>query len=150
MEKNFKISLSMFDPTTGISIVRIETKIGTFVGTAFLQDEDKENSSQLAGCRLAELKAKREYYEALVKRLNLEARGMKQICDAIDTSIKVTDKNDLRPAAKIAKRNYNKKLQEIKKVKQRIADITNYIKYTIETRDKVIKKLKERTKKDNI
>lgn len=146
MEKNFKISLSMFDPTTGISWVRIETKIGTFVGTAFLQDEDKENTSKFAGCRLAELKAKRKYYIALVKRLNLEARGMKQICDAIDTSIKGTGKNDLIPAAKIAKRNYNKKLYEIKKAKQRIIDITNYIKYSIETRDEILKKIKERTK----
>ena len=114
MEKKFKVNYSLFDPTTGISMTRIETKIGTFVGTAFLQDEDKENTSKLAGCRLAELKAMRNYYITLVKRLKLEARGMKQICDAIDTSIKATDKNDLRPASKIAKRNYNKKLREIK------------------------------------
>lgn len=145
METNIKLSLGEFDPLTGISVSRIETKIGTFVGTAYLQDEDKEHTSKLAGCRLAELKAIRNYYIALVKRLKLEARGMKQICDAIDTSIQATDKNDLRPAAKIAKRNYNKKLREIKMVKQKIVDIVNYIDYSIKTRDEYINKQKGKT-----
>ena len=94
METNIKLSYGNFDSTTGISIVKIETKIGTFIGTAHLQEEDKENPSRFAGCQLAEYKAIRKYYIALVKRLKLEARGMKQICDAIDNSIKVTDKND--------------------------------------------------------
>lgn len=146
MEKKFKVSYSNFDPTTGISVTRIETKIGTFVGTAFLQDEDKENTSKLAGCRLAELKAMRNYYIAFVKRLKLEARGMKQICDAIDTSIKITDKNDLRPAAKIAKRNYNKKLREIKIIEQKITDVKNYIDYSIKVRDEYLKKQKDKIK----
>lgn len=146
MEKKFKVNYSYFDPTTGISVTRIETKIGTFVGTAFLQDEDKENTSKLAGCRLAELKAMRNYYIAFVKRLKLEARGMKQICDAIDTSIKATDKNDLRPAAKIAKRNYNKKLREIKIVEQKIIDVKNYIDYSIKVRDEYLKKQKDKIK----
>ena len=146
MEKKFKVSYSDFDPITGISITRIETKIGTFVGTAFLQDEDKENTSKLAGCRLAELKAMRNYYIALIKRLKLEARGMKQICNAIDTSIKITDKNDLRPAAKIAKRNYNKKLREIKIIEQKIRDVKCYIDYSIEVRDEYLKKQKDKIK----
>ena len=146
METNIKLSLGEFDPTTGISMTKIETKIGTFVGTAFLQDEDKENTSKLAGCRLAELKAMRNYYISLVKRLKLEARGMKQICDAIDTSIKATDKNDLRPAAKIAKRNYNKKLREIKIVEQKITDVKNYIDYSIKVRDEYLKKQKDKNK----
>ena len=94
METNIKLSLGEFDPTTGISMTKIETKIGTFVGTAYLQDKDKNNSSRFFGCQLAEYKAIRKYYIALVKRLKLEARGMKQICDAIDSSIKVTEKND--------------------------------------------------------
>lgn len=145
METNIKLSLGEFDPLTGISVSRIETKIGTFVGTAYLQDEDKEHTSKLAGCRLAELKAIRNYYIALVKRLKLEARGMKQICDAIDTSIQATNKNDLRPAAKIAKRNYNKKLREIEMVKQKIVDIVNYIDYSIKTRDEYINKQKGKT-----
>lgn len=146
MEKKFKVSYSDFDPITGISITRIETKIGTFVGTAFLQDEDKENTSKLAGCRLAELKAMRNYYIALIKRLKLEARGMKQICDAIDTSIKITDKNGLRPAAKIAKRNYNKKLREIKIIEQKIRDVKCHIDYSIEVRDEYLKKQKDKIK----
>lgn len=145
METNIKLSLGEFDPLTGISVSRIETKIGTFVGTAYLQDDDKKHTSKLAGCRLAELKAIRNYYIALVKRLKLEARGMKQICDAIDTSIQATDKNDLRPAAKIAKRNYNKKLREIEMVKQKIVDIVNYIDYSIKTRDEYINKQKGKT-----
>lgn len=145
METNIKLSLGEFDPLTGISVSRIETKIGTFVGTAYLQDEDREHTSKLAGCRLAELKAIRNYYIALVKRLKLEARGMKQICDAIDTSIQATNKNDLRPAAKIAKRNYNKKLREIEMVKQKIVDIVNYIDYSIKTRDEYINKQKGKT-----
>ena len=145
MEKKFNVNYSIFDSTTGISMTRIETKIGTFVGTAFLQDEDKANTSRFAGCRLAELKAIRKYYIALVKRLKLEARGMKQICDAIDTSIKATDKNDLRPAAKIAKRNYNKKLREIMIAEQKIKDIKCYIDYSIQTRDEYIKKQKDKT-----
>ena len=145
MEKKFKVSYSDFDPTTGISMTRIETKIGTFVGTAFLQDKDKENTSRFAGCRLAELKAIRKYYIALIKRLKLEARGMKQICDAIDTSIKVTNNCELVPAAKIAKRNYNKKLCEIKIAKQEIKDIKCYIDYSIKVRDEYIKKQKDKT-----
>lgn len=145
METNIKLSLGEFDSLTGISVSRIETKIGTFVGTAYLQDEDREHTSKLAGCRLAELKAIRNYYIALVKRLKLEARGMKQICDAIDTSIQATDKSDLRPAAKIAKRNYNKKLREIEMVKQKIVDIVNYIDYSIKTRDEYINKQKGKT-----
>lgn len=146
MENKFKVSYSDFDPTTGISVTRIETKIGTFVGTAFLQDEDKENTSKLAGCRLAELKAIRNYYAALIKRLKLEARGMKQICDAIDTSIKVTNNHELNCAIKIAKRNYNKKLNEIKIIKQKIIDIKNYIDYSIKTRDEYLKKQKDKIK----
>ena len=146
METNLKLSLGEFNSLTGISVSRIETKIGTFVGTAYLQDEDREHTSKLAGCRLAELKATRNYYIALIKRLKLEARGMKQICDAIDTSIKATGKDDLRPAAKIAKRNYNKKLREIEMVKQKIVDIVNYIDYSIKTRDEYLNKQKDKTK----
>lgn len=146
MEKKFKVNYSNFDPTTGISITRIETKIGAFVGTTLLKNEDKENTSKLTGCRLAELKAMRNYYTALVKRLKLEARGMKQICDAIDTSIKATDKNDLLPAAKIAKRNYNKKLNEIKAIEQKIKDVKEYIDYSIKVRDEYIKKQKDKNK----
>lgn len=146
MEKKFKISYSDFDPTTGISMTRIETKIGTFVGTAFLQDEDKENPSKLAGCRLAELKAMRDYYIALIKRLKLEARGMKQICDAIDTSIKVTNNHELDCAIKIAKRNYNKKLREIKIIEQKIRDVKCYIDYSIKVRDEYLKKQKDKIK----
>lgn len=138
METNIKLSYGNFDSTTGISTVRIETKIGTFVGTAYLQEEDKDNPSRFAGCQLAEYKAIRKYYIALVKRLKLEARGMKQICDAIDNSIKVTDKNDLRPAAKIAKRNYNKKLCEITKLENYIKGIGNTMSALIEERDKNI------------
>ena len=146
MEKKFKVNYSFFDPTTGISVTRIETKIGTFVGTAYLQDKDKNNSSRFFGCQLAEYKAIRKYYIALVKRLKLEARGMKQICDAIDSSIKVTDKNDLQPAAKIAKRNYNKKLREIKIIEQKITDVKNYIDYSIKVRDEYLKKQKDKIK----
>ena len=138
METNIKLSYGNFDSTTGISTVRIETKIGTFVGTAYLQEEDKDNPSRFAGCQLAEYKAIRKYYIALVKRLKLEARGMKQICDAIDNSIKVTNKNDLRPAAKIAKRNYNKKLCEITKLENYIKGIGNTMSALIEERDKNI------------
>lgn len=142
METNIKLSYGDFDFTTGISMVRIETKIGTFVGTAHLKDEDKNSPSRFAGCQLAEYKAIRKYYIALVKRLKLEARGMKQICDAIDTSIKVTDKNDLRPAAKIAKRNYNKKLCEIKKLESYIKGIGNTMSALIKARDENIKRTK--------
>ena len=138
METNIKLSLGEFDPTTGISMTKIETKIGTFVGTAYLQDKDKNNSSRFFGCQLAEYKAIRNYYIALIKRLKLEARGMKQICDAIDSSIKVTDKNDLRPAAKIAKRNYNKKLCEITKLENYIKSISNIMSTLIEARDENI------------
>ena len=138
METNIKLSLGEFDPTTGISMTKIETKIGTFVGTAYLQDKDKNNSSKFFGCQLAEYKAIRKYYIALVKRLKLEARGMKQICDAIDTSIKVTDKNDLQPAAKIAKRNYNKKLCEITKLENYIKGISNTMAALIKARDENI------------
>ena len=145
MENRFYIGNSSFDETTGISTVTIKTKIGTFTGSSYLQDEDKENISRFAGCRLAELKAIRKYYIELIKRLKLEARGMKQICDAIDTSIKITNNYELTPAAKIAKRNYNKKLQEIEAIKQKIKAYTNYIKYSIQTRDEYIKKQKDKT-----
>ena len=50
METNIKLSYGNFDSTTGISTVRIETKIGTFIGTAYLQEEDKDNPSRFAGC----------------------------------------------------------------------------------------------------
>lgn len=146
MEKKFKLSYSDFDPITRVSVARIETKIGTFVETTFLQDEDKDSPSKFFGCQLAEYKAIRNYYITLVKRLKLEARGMKQICDAIDTSIKVTNKNDLLPAAKIAKRNYNKKLREIKIIEQKIRDVKCYIDYNIEVRDEYLKKQKDKIK----
>ena len=50
----------------------------------------------------------------------------------------VTDKNDLRPAAKIAKRNYNKELCEITKLENYIKGIGNTMSALIEERDKNI------------
>lgn len=148
MEKKLNVTYSNFDPITGISTVRIDTKIGIFIGTAKLSEEDQPYTSNLAGCRLAELKANRKYYIALVKRLKLEARGMKQICDGLDTNIRVTGSDILLPAARIAKKNYHKKLKEIEEINQKIEDITDYIAYTIETRDEFLKK-KYGAKKDN-
>lgn len=148
MEKKLNVTYSNFDPTTGISTVRIDTKIGAFIGTAIIAEEDRPYISNLAGCRLAELKATRKYYIALMKRLKLEARGMKQICDGIETSIKVTNNNELTPAIKIAKKNYHKKLKEILIIKQKIKDITSYISYSITTRDQYLEK-QYRAKKDN-
>ena len=148
MEKKLNVTYSNFDPTTGISTVRIDTKIGIFTGTSTLAEIDRPYISNLAGCRLAELKATRKYYIALIKRLKLEARGMKQICDGIETSIKVTNNNYLTPAIRIAKKNYHKKLKEILMIEQKIKAITSYISYCIDTRDQYLEK-QYGAKKDN-
>lgn len=144
-----KHSIIYNDFSSGISKVIIGTEIGEFTGTANLQESDKDYPSEIFGCSLAETKAKRAYYIALIKRLKLEAKGMKQICDAIDTSIKMTNNHEIKCAAKIAKRNLNKKLVQIEKIKKTVESISAYIQYLIKERDKFIeKKIKSKDKLD--
>lgn len=144
-----KHSIIHSDFSSGISKVTIGTEIGEFTGTASLQENDKDYPSEFFGCGLAETKAMRAYYIALIKRLKLEAKGMKQICDAIDTSIKVTNNHEINCAAKIAKRNFNKKLAQIEEIKRTVESISAYIQYSIKERDKFIeKKIKSKDKID--
>lgn len=144
-----KHSIIYSDFSSGISRVTIGTEIGEFTGIAEIQENDKAYPSEIFGCSLAETKAMRAYYMTLIKRLKLEAKGMKQICDAIVTSKESTNDAAMVRAIKISKRNLNKKLVEINEIKKTIEGINAYLQYSIKERDKFIeKKIKTKDKID--
>ena len=111
---------SNFDKNTGVSYTIMRTELGNFLGIAHLQDEDKEYASTYFGCRISELKAMRDYYRTKMKRAKLEAKGMKQVRDALYTSFLTTNSEDMRKAVSITNKNYNKKLKFLLTIKNNI------------------------------
>lgn len=81
MEQNYRIRYNLisadFDAQTGVSIVTIGTDLGIFKGHARVHESDKEFTSEIRGCTIAELKAcekyanaKVNYYQTQLKALN--------------------------------------------------------------------------------
>lgn len=67
-----KLIDSEFDAEMGYSSATIQTKIGKFMGHAFIHPQDQEIQSRFFGCDLAEMRAYILYYKELLKRTNIE------------------------------------------------------------------------------
>lgn len=127
---------SNFNEVTGVSTIQLYTPIGIFTGIAMLAEEDRPYISKYTGCYIAELRAYKAYYKALLKRKKSEARGMRQINDAINNSISATDTPDLIKASSIAFNNYQGKIREIMKLKITISNIDATIQRYIEDKER--------------
>lgn len=130
-----------FNAETGISKAVMITELGTFVGEAYLAEEDRPNISRFAGCRIAEIRAAQKYYAAILRKLKAEAKGMKDICVALKDSMGKTNNCGLVAAIRIANKNYYSKLKDIKKLKDIIEEMNKTIPALIEERGKFLQKV---------
>lgn len=72
----WKMTFSEYDPETGISKVWIRTDLGTFSGTSYLHEEDKDIASKFQGCKYAEMRAVSKYVGAKIKNLKLRYNAL--------------------------------------------------------------------------
>jgi len=82
----WKMLYADYDQDTGISKVWIRTEIGTFSGTAYLHDEDRDIASNFEGCRYAEMRAVIKYVHTKVKTLKVKYSALLDV----DNSFKAT------------------------------------------------------------
>lgn len=79
-----KIIYSSYDEESGLSIVRIQNRYGTYTGYARLnKEEDKENASSFFGCRIAEGRAKVAFVKDRIKTLKAEIKILTQYKDNV-------------------------------------------------------------------
>ena len=71
-----KMIKSNFDEITGISEVTIATDIGEFSGISKLHDEDRNISSNFAGCQYAETRAIIKYMKRKMHDLDMQIKGL--------------------------------------------------------------------------
>ena len=71
-----KLIYSNFDEQTGISVARINTDLGEFEGTSKLHEEDRNITSNYAGCQYAETRATLKYIKKRIQILNYQLKGL--------------------------------------------------------------------------
>ena len=135
----FKLIMSNYDVKSGISYVKIKTNIGNFEGYAFLNSEDKDTESKYFGCRLANYRAIINYFEEKIFRLNLEIMELHLIMKNMPMMKKGYD---------FLKNRISKKEKIRDDYKKEIKDIKEYIKISIEERDKILEKIKKSKEKE--
>ena len=74
--KRIKFKTAEYDEVTGVSKVVIETDLGTFTGVSRIHPDDLDFSSPIFGCRLAELRADRQYCLALARKYRAKADAL--------------------------------------------------------------------------
>ena len=118
-----KILYSNYNTSTGVSTVTIQTKYGTFTGTAKVHPDDKDYSSSFFGCELAELRAGIKSLKAKLKKVNYQLEAIETCCKISPITVDILD--------------YKWNLKGLKEeIKNQISIIENTIKLKIKERDK--------------
>lgn len=79
-----KVIYSSYDESSGLSIVRIQNRYGTYTGYARLNKEkDADNASSFFGCRIAEARAKAAFIKDRIKTLKAEIKILTQYKDNV-------------------------------------------------------------------
>ena len=134
-----KLIKSNYDKQCGMSYVKIETDIGVFEGYAFLDPEDKDTESKFFGCRLANYRAEIKYLEERIFRLNLELNELYLVMK--NMPMMKSEYNYLKKRIE-DKENLRNNCKRVKK------EIKDYIKISIEERDKILEKIKKSKEKE--
>lgn len=122
-----KILYSNYSTSTGVSTVTIQTKYGTFTGTAKIHPDDKDYSSSFFGCELAELRAGIKSLKAKLKKINYQL-------EAIEACYKISSK--IASPVTVSILDYKWNLEGLKEeTKNQISIIENTIKLKIKERD---------------
>lgn len=135
-----KLLSSIFDAETGISTVTIQTELGIFQGRARLHPDDRDNASNLAGCRLAEERAILKYFKTLLKYKKIEFKALNHIYKDLYDNDAFDDKIFHRLNLQLRNRT-----NEMNILKEEIKNIEDYIQKSILMRDQIFKGKKGQT-----
>ena len=136
-----KLLYSSFDPQTGKSIVALTDKNNnTYIGQARLHPDDKNNASNLFGCRLAEKRAWIKYFKEEYKKKKIELNTIKQLNNDIKYNYRVYTPKKIQRRINIKLRDYS---NEINEIKNNIEILEKELIQEIKTRDKILYKIKK-------
>jgi hypothetical protein len=136
-----KLIYSNYDSETGVSTAIVANKYGKFRGFSFLSPEDRPIASSYAGCRYAELKAIRKSVKAERKEKKAQLVILKRVYNELAQLSNFEDNSmEIR---KIRKNIYMLE-KEIKNLNEKEEKITQYLLDSMQTRDKILKKIKSK------
>lgn len=133
-----KMIKSNFDEETGISEVTIATDIGEFTGISKLHDEDRNISSNFAGCQYAEMRAIIKYMKRKIRDLDMQIKGL------TDFQSNLKCRNDYNHIS-VENSKARRRIYELNKQKEiwkkRINSLYEKMLRNMEQREKVIEKI---------
>lgn len=127
-----KLISANFNPGTGESIVKIGNKYGTFTGKARLHPDDKNHSSNYAGCRLAEYRAQIKFLQTLLPRKKAMLKAVENLKKDIEINCYLY--RDIEKRINLAIRDYS---NDIAAITDEIHEIKELINKDIKTRDTI-------------
>jgi hypothetical protein len=84
--KRIKLVSAEYNEETGESKSVINTPLGTFTGVSKIHPEDRDFSSKFFGCRIAELRASRQYCLALARDYRAKVKALEDFfCQMMNT-----------------------------------------------------------------
>lgn len=116
---DYKIIKSDFNKDTGISIVKIRTNIGDFLGIAKLNFEDRDHMSNFIGCEIAEIRAQEQYISKKLFMLNAEIKGAEIILHAMNGRATYKAKRKIEQM-RTQKEIYQKQIKNLQKLPYKI------------------------------
>lgn len=136
--KKVKIVSSGFDKETGISHVTIQTPKGTYTGYSNLQEEDKPYTSQMAGCRYAEIKAHIKMLEAEIKEIKTQLHAFERFYNNASRSWRFNESGYEARKMRREMHSFRDKIKELEKLKE---DMHKTLMDAVDSRQKEIQQL---------
>lgn len=146
MKTKYKIVSSEFDPETGISCVRIQTKNGEFTGYAKCAESDLDIQSSFFGCQIAETKA-------YIKSLKIDAKKAEAAADAFSIFHREMVTNKDYDSGSFETKRIRKEIKKLRAKEMEIRETIFNIQRTIEAsyhgRRDGVERIQERQNKKN-
>lgn len=137
--KRYKYSVidDLFDPETNITYVTIETKLGIFIGSSYLQPCDEDFKSSYRGFRYAEAKAFMKYLRAIKMQTKAQLSAIEGMYNNIACG-KEFNPNSYE-ARKIRSKIYSLK-EEVENISKEIEQYHNSFLEGVKRDDNLLKK----------
>ena len=138
-----KIIDSHFSETMRYCEVTKQSKYGTFINSAFCEDEDKDIFNEWDGCRFAEYKCDLEIFYAKIKEFKARLRGMENVYKSLTQTVEETNEVmvKLMKQIRIARRDIDNMQKQYNHLYKQYPDFTESIlKEHREIREKISRK----------
>ena len=136
-----KFISSEYDPYLGHAVVIMQHLGKKFTGVANVHPDDKEHSSEFAGCRLAELRATvkaLKYERAIAKEKSDEAIDLLKSCEGYNKFDKNSD------SAKVIYRQVNRRIKRVNDLTDEINNLLKEIQNFATKRQIILNALKRK------